>query len=46
MARHENEIGGTTNVADIPELAGRRTTKTIDGVQIPDGLRRISRWPS
>ena len=34
VARHENEIGGTTNVADIPEFAGRRVTKTIDGVQI------------
>ena len=34
VARHENEIGGTTNVSQIPEFAGRRTTKTIDGVQI------------
>ena len=34
VARHENEIGGTTNVADFPELAGRRTTKTIDGVAV------------
>ena len=32
VARHENEIGGTTNVAEHPEFAGRRTTKTIDGV--------------
>ncbi|MBA2637545.1 MAG: glycerophosphodiester phosphodiesterase [Solirubrobacterales bacterium] len=32
VARHENEISGTTNVADKPEFAGRRTTKTIDGV--------------
>jgi glycerophosphoryl diester phosphodiesterase len=31
VARHENEIGGTTNVADHPEFAARRTTKTIDG---------------
>jgi glycerophosphoryl diester phosphodiesterase len=31
VARHENEIGGTTDVADHPEFAGRRTTKTIDG---------------
>jgi glycerophosphoryl diester phosphodiesterase len=34
VARHENEIGGTTDVADHPEFAGRRTTKTIDGVAI------------
>jgi glycerophosphoryl diester phosphodiesterase len=32
--RHENEIGGTTDVADRPEFAGRRTTKTIDGVEV------------
>jgi glycerophosphoryl diester phosphodiesterase len=32
VARHENEIGGTTDVAGHPEFAGRRTTKTIDGV--------------
>jgi glycerophosphoryl diester phosphodiesterase len=31
VARHENEIGGTTNVADKPEFADRRTTKVIDG---------------
>nr|WP_300050176.1 glycerophosphodiester phosphodiesterase [uncultured Nocardioides sp.] len=31
VARHENEIGGTTDVADHPEFAGRRTTKVIDG---------------
>jgi glycerophosphoryl diester phosphodiesterase len=31
VARHENEIGGTTDVADHPEFAARRTTKVIDG---------------
>jgi glycerophosphoryl diester phosphodiesterase len=34
VARHENEIGGTTDVARHPEFAGRRTTKTIDGQQV------------
>ena len=34
VARHENEIGGTTDVADHPEFADRRTTKTIDGKQV------------
>jgi glycerophosphoryl diester phosphodiesterase len=34
VARHENEIGATTDVAAHPELAGRRTTKTIDGVPV------------
>ncbi|MCG7207844.1 glycerophosphodiester phosphodiesterase [Streptomyces arenae] len=32
VCRHEPEIGGTTNVADHPEFADRRTTKTLDGV--------------
>ena len=31
VARHENEISGTTDVADHPEFADRRTTKVIDG---------------
>ena len=34
VARHENEISGTTNVADHPEFAGRRTTKTIEGKEV------------
>ncbi|MET9878110.1 glycerophosphodiester phosphodiesterase [Actinacidiphila glaucinigra] len=32
VCRHEPEIGGTTDVADHPEFASRRTTKTLDGV--------------
>jgi len=31
VARHENEIGGTTDVAKHPEFANRKTTKVIDG---------------
>src|SRR5690606_40653228 len=34
VCRHEPEIGGTTDVADHPEFAGRRTTKTLDGVPV------------
>jgi len=34
LARHENEIGGTTDVASHPEFAARRTTKVIDGESI------------
>ncbi|SCL63953.1 glycerophosphoryl diester phosphodiesterase [Micromonospora citrea] len=34
VARHENEISGTTDVAARPEFAGRRATKTIDGVAV------------
>lgn len=31
VARHENEISETTNVADHPEFADRKTEKKIDG---------------
>jgi glycerophosphoryl diester phosphodiesterase len=34
VARHENEISGTTNVADLPQFAQRRTQRTIDGEQL------------
>jgi len=34
VARHENEIGGTTDVAAHPEFADRRTSKMIDGVEV------------
>ena len=34
VARHENEISGTTDVADRPEFLDRKTTKSIDGNQV------------
>ena len=34
VARHENEISGTTDVAARPQFASRRTTKSIDGASI------------
>ena len=34
VARHENEISETTDVAAKPEFANRKTTKTIDGQQM------------
>jgi glycerophosphoryl diester phosphodiesterase len=34
VARHENEIGGTTDVSRHPEFANRKTTKTVDGAKI------------
>lgn len=37
VLRHENEIGGTTDVAARPEFADRRRTQSIDG-------ERISGW--
>jgi glycerophosphoryl diester phosphodiesterase len=34
VARHENEISGTTDVANHPEFAARKVTKLIDGVMV------------
>lgn len=34
VARHENEISGTTDVADHPEFAGRKMRKSIDGEKV------------
>ncbi|OUE23353.1 glycerophosphodiester phosphodiesterase family protein [Clavibacter michiganensis] len=33
VIRHENELAGTTDVADRPEFADRRTTRLVDGVE-------------
>lgn len=34
VARHENEISGTTDVAARPEFAARKAMKSIDGVAV------------
>lgn len=34
VARHENEIGSTTDVASHAEFASRRTAKTIEGARV------------
>ncbi|MFD9860396.1 glycerophosphodiester phosphodiesterase [Streptomyces alboflavus] len=34
VCRHENDITGTTDVAAHPEFAGRKTTKSVDGVSL------------
>lgn len=34
VARHENEIGTTTDVADRPEFAHLRTHRTVDGLPV------------
>jgi len=34
VARHENEISGTTDVADHPVFADRRITKIVDGTAV------------
>jgi glycerophosphoryl diester phosphodiesterase len=36
VARHENGIGGTTDVAAHPQFAGRRVTKSVDGRVVGD----------
>ena len=37
VARHENDIWGTTDVADHPELAARRRRAVVDGKEV-DGV--------
>ena len=34
ITRHENDITGTTDIADHPEFAARKATKSVDGVSI------------
>lgn len=34
VARHENEIGGTTNISTLAQFKDRKKTKTIDGTEI------------
>jgi glycerophosphoryl diester phosphodiesterase len=34
VARHEPEIGGTTDVANHPEFADRKKTKSLDGIAV------------
>ncbi|WP_207480095.1 glycerophosphodiester phosphodiesterase [Arenibaculum pallidiluteum] len=36
VARHEPMLGGTTDVADHPEFADRRTTRAVDGADVTD----------
>ena len=36
IARHEPMLSGTTNVADLPQFASRKTTKVLDGILIND----------
>ncbi|MBN9224392.1 MAG: glycerophosphodiester phosphodiesterase [Microbacterium sp. SCN 70-27] len=44
VVRHENEISGTTDVETRPEFAGRRTTKTIDGVEMTGWFTEDFTW--
>ncbi len=44
VVRHENEISGTTDVADHPQFADRRTTKTIDGTALTGWFTEDFTW--
>lgn len=44
VVRHENEISGTTDVADRPEFADRRTTKMIDGAELTGWFTEDFTW--
>ncbi|CAH0125092.1 glycerophosphodiester phosphodiesterase family protein [Microbacterium sp. Bi121] len=44
VIRHENEISGTTDVADRPEFAARKTTKRIDGQPLTGWFTEDFTW--
>lgn len=44
IVRHENEISGTTDVAEHPEFAGRKTTKHVDGEALTGWFTEDFTW--
>jgi len=44
VLRHENEISGTTDVAEHPAFADRRTSKTIDGASVTGWFTEDFTW--
>ncbi|MFB7251456.1 glycerophosphodiester phosphodiesterase family protein [Microbacterium sp. NPDC056234] len=44
VVRHENEISGTTDVADHPEFADRKTTKRVDGQPLTGWFTEDFTW--
>jgi len=44
VLRHENEISGTTDIAQRPEFAARRTVKRIDGVELDGWFTEDLDW--
>ena len=44
VVRHENEISGTTDIAQRPEFADRRTTKRIDGQNLTGWFTEDFTW--
>jgi glycerophosphoryl diester phosphodiesterase len=44
VVRHENEISGTTDVAERTEFAARRTTKVVDGEELTGWFTEDFTW--
>lgn len=44
VVRHENEISGTTDVADRLEYRSRRTAKTVDGAELTGWFTEDFTW--
>lgn len=44
VVRHENEISGTTDVAERPEFAARKTTKRVDGQALTGWFTEDFTW--
>ncbi|KQQ69276.1 glycerophosphodiester phosphodiesterase family protein [Microbacterium sp. Leaf320] len=44
IVRHENEISGTTDVAEHPEFADRKTTKRVDGQALTGWFTEDFTW--
>lgn len=44
VVRHENEISGTTDIAEHPEFAGRKTTKRVDGQALTGWFTEDFTW--
>lgn len=44
VIRHENEISGTTDVAERPEFADRHTTKVVDGESLTGWFTEDFTW--
>ncbi|MGK3948486.1 glycerophosphodiester phosphodiesterase family protein [Microbacterium sp. K2] len=44
IVRHENEISGTTDVAQHPEFADRKTTKRVDGQALTGWFTEDFTW--
>lgn len=45
LVRHENALSASTNVADLPQFADRKTTKTVDGRTLTDWFAEDFTWP-